>query len=193
MYKGSKLHVLTHPFIYTYLCTRTYISLCSQYEHTWFYCKPTFYLLPVMYQINGQEAGMQPRTLCQVWKPSQHWKKTPWAAKTNYDERVGKGSDSELSCRACVKAFKFPVRGQRLSLLKLLRSTWGMFNSNAVGQKEMLCFHSQSHCLWTKSCTAFGIDVEYPMDRMVFYSYPRLRWSCPSTHCVSSTPFNRWT
>ena len=22
--------------------------------------------LPVMYQINGQEAGMQPRTLCQV-------------------------------------------------------------------------------------------------------------------------------
>ena len=26
------------------------------------------------------------------------------------------------------------------------------------------------------------------MDRMVFYSYPRLRWSCPSTHCVSSTP-----
>ena len=87
----------------------------------------------------------------------------------------------------------FPVRGQRLSLLKLLRSTWGMFNSNAVGQKDMLCFHSQSHCLWTKSCTAFGIDVEYPMDRMVFYSYPRLRWSCPSTHCVSSTPFNRWT
>ena len=128
--------------------THIHLIVFPNMSHTWFYCKPTFYLF-TSYVPNQRPRGRDGNQghCAKFWKPSQHWKKTPWAAKTNYDERVGKGSDSELSCRACVKAFKFPVRGQRLSLLKLLRSTWGMFNSNAVGQKEMFVF-SQSEPLF---------------------------------------------